>query len=457
VVGGTRSDDYPITAGAFQQFPGGQLDAFVTKINPTQSGAASLVYSTYLGGLGIDRGTSVVVDSDGNAYVTGRTESPDFPTQNPFQSVYGGGADAFVAKLNASGTALAYSTFLGGSGLDVGNGIALDSAGNVYVTGETASGTFPTQNAFQASHGGSSDAFVVGLNASGSALVYGTYLGGAGSDRGNSLAVDPTGKIYVVGDTTSVNFPLLSALQGQNAGGKDAFVAELDPGQAGAASLVYSSYLGGAGDDAGLGITVDSSGEAWITGETGSADWPTANPLQAVFGGGPSDAFVARIARGSGSPEFVVSGDPSSRTILPEGTATYTVTVTPSGGFRGSIDLSISGLPTNSSAVFAPTTVLIVDASPQSSTLTASTEASIPPGTFPLTVTGTGATVQHTATVSLVISNSQHGGSRRHENRCCRDRDHGDRCPAGCRPRVRHTESRDLQRHDDDHADIPKH
>lgn len=456
VVGGTRSDDYPITAGAFQQFPGGQLDAYVTKIDPTQSGAASLVYSTYLGGLGIDRGTSVVVDSAGNAYVTGRTESPDFPTQNPFQSVYGGGADAFVAKLNASGTALAYSTFLGGSGLDVGNGIALDSAGNVYVTGETASGTFPTQNAFQASHGGSSDAFVVGLNASGSALVYGTYLGGAGSDRGNSLAVDPTGKIYVVGDTTSVNFPLLSALQGQNAGGKDAFVAELDPGQAGAASLVYSSYLGGAGDDAGLGITVDSSGEAWITGETGSADWPTANPLQAVFGGGPSDAFVARIARGSGSPEFVVSGDPSSRTIMPESTATYTVTVTPSGGFRGSIDLSISGLPANSSAVFAPATVLIVDASPQSSTLTVSTEASLPPGTFPLTVTGTGATVQHTATVSLVISNSRHGGSRRHENHCCRDRDHGDRCPAGCRPRVRHTESRDLQRHDDDHAKIPK-
>ena len=297
---------------------------------------------------------------------------------------------------------------------------------------------------------------MVGLNASGSALVYGTYLGGAGSDRGNSLAVDPTGKIYVVGDTTSVNFPLLSPLQGQNAGGKDAFVAELDPGQAGAASLVYSSYLGGAGDDAGLGITVDSSGEAWITGETGSADWPTANPLQAVFGGGPSDAFVARIARGSGSPEFVVSGDPSSRTIMPESTATYTVTVTPSGGFRGSIDLSISGLPANSSAVFAPTTVLIVDASPQSSTLTVSTEASLPPGTFPLTVTGTGATVQHTATVSLVISNSRHGGSRRHENHCCRDRDHGDRCPAGCRPRVRHTESRDLQRHDDDHAKIPK-
>src|SRR5439155_24552562 len=113
-------------------------------------------------------------------------------------------------------------------------------------------------------------------------------------------AVDSTGKLYVVGGAASVTCPVLSPLQGQTAGGKAAFVAELDPGQAGAASLVYSSYLGGASDDAGLGITVDSSGEAWITGETSSADWPTANPLQAVFGGGPSDAFVARVARGSG-------------------------------------------------------------------------------------------------------------------------------------------------------------
>src|SRR5204862_380915 len=220
--------------------------------------------------------SGIAVDSAGNAYVTGRTASPDFPVVNALQASFrGGDYDAFVAKLSPDGGALLYSTYLGGAASDSGNGIASDPAGNVYVTGETASGTFPTQNAFQASHGGSSDAFVVGLNASGSALVYGTYLGGAGSDRGNSLAVDPTGKIYVVGDTTSVNFPLLSALQGQNAGGKDAFVAELDPGQAGAASPVYSSYLGGAGDDAGLGITVDSSGEAWITGETGSADWPT--------------------------------------------------------------------------------------------------------------------------------------------------------------------------------------
>src|SRR6266513_2468011 len=318
VTGRTASPDFPVVNALQPSFRGGDYDAFVAKLSPD---GRALLYSTYLGGLGIDRGTSVAVDSDGNAYVTGRTESPDFPTQKPFQSVYAGGADAFVAKLNASGTALAYSTFLGGSGLDVGNGIALDSAGNVYVTGETTSGTFPTQNAFQANLGGSSDAFVVGLNASGSALVYGTYLGGGGVDRGNSLALDPTGKIYVVGDTMSVNFPLLSAFQGRNAGGKDAFVAELDPGQAGAASLVYSSYLGGASDDAGLGITVDASGEAWITGETGSADWPTANPLQAVFGGGPSDAFVARIARGSGSPEFVASGAPSSRTIMPQDTA----------------------------------------------------------------------------------------------------------------------------------------
>src|SRR5205807_3020022 len=178
---------------------------------------------------------------------------------NPFQAAYGGGADAFVAKFNAAGTDLIYSTLLGGSGLDAGNGIALDAAGNVYVTGETASSNFATQNPFQANNRGSSDAFVLELDVTGSVLLYASYLGGGGSDRGNSIALDPTGKVYVIGDTSSVDFPLLGAFQGRNTGGIDAFVAKFDPAQAGAASLIYSSYVGGVSDDAGLGIAVTPS------------------------------------------------------------------------------------------------------------------------------------------------------------------------------------------------------
>jgi hypothetical protein len=293
VTGGTSSSDFP-TMNPLQPANGGAPDAFVTEINTTGS---ALVYSTYLGGSSGDGGFGIAVDGSGNAYVTGGTSSTDFPTMNPLQPANGGGlSDAFVAKLNPMGSALVYSTYLGGSGWDWGNGIAADSSGNAYVTGFTYSTDFPTMNPLQAANGGrgDSDAFVAKLNATGSALVYSTYLGGSSSEEGNGIAADTLGNAYVTGYTSSTDFPTMNPLQPANGGGEDAFVAKLN---ATGSALVYSTYLGGSGSDWGLGIAVDSSGNAYVTGYTESANFPTVNPLQPAYGGG-GDAFVAEIASG---------------------------------------------------------------------------------------------------------------------------------------------------------------
>ena len=183
VTGLTYSTDFPTTAGAYQTSPGGGADAFVTKLNPT---GTALVYSTYLGGMSDDYGAGIAVDTAGNAYVTGCTESTDFPTTpGAYQTSHGGGADAFVTKLNPTGTALVYSTYLGGTNDDRGNGIAVDTAGDAYVTGQTTSTDFPTTaGGFQTPYGGDQDAFVAKLNPTGTALIYSTYLGGTGNDFG---------------------------------------------------------------------------------------------------------------------------------------------------------------------------------------------------------------------------------------------------------------------------------
>jgi hypothetical protein len=260
-----------------------------------------LVYSTYLGGSGQDIGSGIAVDGAGNAYVTGLTSSTNFPTMNPLQAANSGGAngwDAFVSKINAAGSALVYSTYLGGSGNDRGIGIALDSAGNAYVTGSTNSTDFPTKNPLQPANADAANgnAFVAKINAAGSALVYSTYLGGSGNgvfgDQGSRIAVDSAGNAYITGYTGSTDFPTADPLQ-PNYGGAytDAFVTKIN--SAGSA-LVYSTYLGGSNVDEGAGIAVDSAGNAYVTGYTFSTDFPTANPLQPA-NGGSLDAFVAKI------------------------------------------------------------------------------------------------------------------------------------------------------------------
>jgi hypothetical protein len=300
VTGATRSGDFPTTLGAFQPtFGGGFNEAFVTKLNPTGS---ALVYSTYLGGRGGflgDGGSGIAVDGAGNAYVTGATDSPDFPTTvGAVQPTIRGGFDAFVTKLNPTGSALVYSTYLGGtSASDEGSGIAVDTAGNAYVTGSTFSRDFPTTvGAFQTTRGGGFDAFVTKLNPTGSALVYSTYLGGSDFDFGNGIAVDTAGNVYVTGRTDSSDFPTtLGAFQTTFGGGfNDAFVTKLNPT---GSALVYSTYLGGSrSGDVGLGIALDTAGHAYVTGETNSSDFPTTvGALQPTFGGGFSDAFVTTL------------------------------------------------------------------------------------------------------------------------------------------------------------------
>src|SRR5207244_2399077 len=200
----------------------------------------SLSYSTYLGGLSSDVGTAIAVDGLGNAYVTGYTSSSDFPTQTPLQGqLHGTGPNVFVAKLKAAGTTLAYSTYIGGSGIDHGNGIAVDASGNVYITGDTASTDFPTLNAQQPATAGNVDAFVTKLDASGT-RAYSTYLGGSNDDNGSGIAVDGSGAAYVTGNTRSTNFPTLNAQQTAPGGGVDAFVTKLNA----AGIRLYSTYLG---------------------------------------------------------------------------------------------------------------------------------------------------------------------------------------------------------------------
>ncbi len=251
-----------------------------------------LSYSTFLGGSDFDDAHGIAVDAAGNAYVTGQTSSLDFPTENPTQPTYGGLGDAFVAKLDPSGTALAYSTYLGGSGVDFGSGIAVDGVGDAYVAGATLSTDFPTVNPLQPQNRGGFDAFITALNATGDALLYSTYLGGSGDDLAFAIALDGAGAAYVTG-RTSGNWPTVQPLQAVYGGGSsDAFLAKIGPlGR----PLVYSTYLGGSNEDSAYGIAVDLLGNAYITGETASFNFPTANPFQGGFAGGALDAFITKV------------------------------------------------------------------------------------------------------------------------------------------------------------------
>jgi Beta-propeller repeat len=253
-----------------------------------------LSYSTYLGGSKDDQAYGIAIDGLGNAYVTGYTYSTNFPTKNAFQGNLKGSYTVFVTKLNASGNAAVYSTYLGGSGGDNGYSIAVDSAGNAYVTGYTSSTDFPTKNALQPANHGGDDAFVTKLNASGNALVYSTYLGGSQDDYGQGITVDSAGNVYLTGYTFSFDFPLKNALQPINhAGSWTAFVTKLN---AAGSALVYSTYLGGSDYDQGAGIAVDSAGNVYLTGDTGSGDFPTKNALQKTdLHPGSATGFISKL------------------------------------------------------------------------------------------------------------------------------------------------------------------
>jgi hypothetical protein len=322
IGGSTCSTTFPTTVGAFQTIyggggcTGGYGDAFVTELNST---GTALVYSTYLGGNGSDSVFALALDASGDIYAGGSTCSPNFPTTaGAFQINYRGGycdggslGDGFISELNPNGTALVYSTFLGGSSTDFIFGIAIDAVGSAYITGLTYSLDFPvTPGAFQttcnACNGNSSDGFAAELNPSGSKLVYGTYLGGSGNDDGRAIVVDSLGNAFIVGETFSPDFPVTAdAIQPSCGGGcagntADAFLTELNASGSGA---VFSTFLGGSGFEIARSVARHPSGNLYITGITFSTDFPiTVGAFQTTCGAGCSsgvaDAFVAKISTG---------------------------------------------------------------------------------------------------------------------------------------------------------------
>jgi hypothetical protein len=384
VGGRATSTDFPITASHVQGYLTGAVSSgFVAKLSPGGNGTSDLVYSTYLGGStttgDFDGVNAVAVDAADNVYVTGQTFSLTYPfTLGAFQtacnSCTGGNDNAFLTQINVTKNTILYSTYLGGSGSDEGNGIAVDPQGSVYITGATTSSDFPHGTA---PFGGVTDAFVTKLTPAGtgaSDLVYSIFVGGSGLDAGAGIALDGFNNAYITGQTASTsNFPTVNPTQSKFGGGvADAFVSEV--GASG--TLVFSTYLGGSGlDDSGnLGaIAVDSAGaNIYVTGNTiATSGTPNNFPTQAPFpyaGGnadaGGTNAFVVKYTQGT-SPTFSLTATAlSPATVSPGGSATSTVTVTPAMGFSGPVTLScaVTGpagaahLPTCAAATATPGT-----------------------------------------------------------------------------------------------------
>jgi beta-propeller repeat-containing protein len=413
VAGSTFSLDFPTTLGAFQRscrnaVTGGcDGNAFVSKLNPEGS---ALMYSTYLGGSGKDGDTAagIAVDSAGNAYVSGAAHSEGFPvTPGAFQTKFVGGqcevvpppgtmgpigtricSDAFATKLNATGSSLVYSTFLAGSKDDSAAGIAVDAAGSAYVAGTTSSPDYPTTpGAFQA---GSGTVFVTKLNSAGSALVYSTRLGGSKSDSATGIALDASTDALVTGQTLSTDFPTANPIQAHNAGGSgDAFVAAVNPL---GAELLFSTYLGGSSDDVAQGIAVDGAGNAYVAGHTDSDDFPvTSNTLKKTShvvcqsGTNPilgysapcGSMFVTKIDLGlAGSAgDFSIAASPASATITAGQTATYTLKIKAVGSFNQTVALACSGAPQAASCSVSPSSMTMQGSTPATASVTVTTTA----------------------------------------------------------------------------------
>lgn len=368
VTGFTTSYDFPVTPGAFDTSHNGSYDAFVIKLNTNGTG---LAYATFLGGSNSDEGHDITVDEAGNSYVTGETYSSNFPsTSGAFDNTYNGGypGDAFVIKLNNAGTSLVYSTFLGGSYPDRGYGISIDNAGNSYVTGYTFSPNFPTTpGAFDTSRD-SHDGFIVKLNASGTGLVYSTFLGGSEGEGGDAITVDQTGNAYVSGYTLSSDFPITPGAFDASYNGAcssdedclDIFIAKLNEN---GTRLTYSTFLGGNDDDRSTSIALDSEGSVYVTGFTSSSDFPTTSEaFDTSHGGGTCgsifeqpypcpDAFAVKINPGGTGLDYSTflgkeNGDAGSAIAVNDANIIYVVGGTASPDFPttiGAYDTNLDG------------------------------------------------------------------------------------------------------------------
>ena len=357
-VGETKSTDLPLQSalqGSNHSTAAGGSDGFITKLNPN----GTLAFEDYLGGAANDVASGVAVDASNNFYVSGITLSTNFPTSgSAFQPTCGSCPSnntvqhAFVTAIPASLVpSYLYSTYLHGSGTDVANLIAVDALSNAYVVGLTASSDFPTTTGAFQTHigaGAASNAFITKLNPAGSALVYSTYLGGSGSDDGLAIALDTAANAYVTGLTTSSNFPTSSPVQPTLAGGADAFVTKLN---AAGSALLFSTYLGGTKDEnatkiAGIAVDTQSPPNIYVTGGTGSKDFPiTAGSVQPAYSSS-GDVFVVKYSPQTLASQFTISVAAVSPTAISRGsTGTSTVTVT-STGFVGDVPLSCSITPT---------------------------------------------------------------------------------------------------------------
>ncbi|NES07094.1 MAG: hypothetical protein F6K22_32410 [Okeania sp. SIO2F4] len=323
ITGNTNSIDFPITPNAVQNsFGGGNEfgngDAFVAKYSPD----GTLIYATYIGGSGQDFGTDIAVDITGDIYVTGNTNSVDFPTVNALQNTYGGGefsGDAFVVKLSNDGSNILYSTYLGGQDNDFSSAIAVDNNGDVYLTGNTGAtlrfpiqpipgvGNFPiTENAVQNTliSEFNRDAFVSKISTDGSQLIYSTLLGGNDTEISQDITLDNSGNAYITGETRSIDFPTINAIQNTIGGDADVFITQLNSD---GTDLIFSTYYGGVDGDIGNSIAVDDIGNIYLAGNSGSqiiggdavvppvGEFPTFNALQNTFGGGESDGILIKI------------------------------------------------------------------------------------------------------------------------------------------------------------------
>ena len=363
VAGYTTTSNLPVSRTAAQSAYGGQTmnlmtgDAFVAKY----SAAGALVYLTYLGGSADDVASSIAVDAAGDAYVTGYTNSRDFPvTSSAPQTQYAGGGgnvvvplgDAFVVKLNPDGSKILYATYFGGAADEIGTGIALDSTGAAYITGATQSFNLPVtagvvQGRFRGAGGQpdtdircapfyiAGDGFIAKLNPAGTQWVWVTYLGGLLDDTPMAIAVDKAGNVFIAGCTISTDFPTtVGAYQRQFRGSDndnnpffhlgDGFVAKLSPD---ATTLIYSTYLGDAGDDSITALAVDAAGAAYVTGTTSSSRYPVTAGAYRTKYGGPSDAPAAERALGDA---YLTKLDPTGSSIV---FATYLGGSDDDGGF----------------------------------------------------------------------------------------------------------------------------
>jgi hypothetical protein len=340
VAGLTSSPDFPTTAGAFQRSLGaggaldpcladggsvGALNAFVAKVS--LGATPSLDYATLLGGSYDDEAYALAIDGKGAAYVVGYAGSTDFPTTDGgFQTAYAGCGDAFLTKVSPDGSALEFSTFLGGKYTDWLNGIALDTAGNAVVVGQSSSFDYPLQNPYQSTNKSTTSPFynvvLSKLNAAGSALSFSTFFGGSGSDEGYGIALDAAGNVLIAGETSSSDFPHSSGSQkGQQS---DAFAAKLDST---GHTLGFSEFIGGSGVDRANGLSLGTDGDVYLVGSTASGDFPVSNDaLQPVFAGGAYDSFLVRLSTADGQVRYASywGGTASDRGLA--------VATTPGGG-----------------------------------------------------------------------------------------------------------------------------